>query len=279
VNPLPKLTQNLIAASVNIKILMFFGMWLAFWLPIAVPLAIWLDWKPSQPITLKQKLPLVLSLYALVPLLLWGFARFGGIAIADLGWHLTNSTLITLALGLLVGVVGVWLTYALQWRLGWVNWNSDWRSQATPTILPALALGLVIGAIEESVFRGFLLSQLQLELPFLLAALVSSFIFAIAHLLWDGWAGTAQLPGLGLMGIVLAIAVAATKGSLGLAAGLHAGWIWTLAVLDGAELTKLTGQAPTWVTGKDGQVLTGISGALLLTLTGVGLLIYWLTTA
>jgi len=79
------------------------------------------------------------------------------------------------------------------------------------------------------------------------------------------------------MGIVLAIAVWAIEGEVGLASGLHAGWVWALATLDSAQLTQQTETAPLWITGKQGQVLTGLAGLLLLTLTGLGILSYgWL---
>jgi hypothetical protein len=60
-----------------------------------------------------------------------------------------------------------------------------------------------------------------------------------------------QLPGLWLMGMVLVLARYVDGGSLGLAWGLHAGWVWAIASLDSAQLITYTGTGSEWVTGKN----------------------------
>jgi membrane protease YdiL (CAAX protease family) len=135
-------------------------------------------------------------------------------------------------------------------------------------LLPLLLLGLVISAIEEAIFRGWVLNQLQMGLPNWAAAIGTSLIFAVLHLIWDGKSATPQLLGLWLMGMVLVLARWVDQGNLGLACGLHTGWIWAMASLDAAQLTSDRDRAPIWLTGFNGQPLAGALGLALLLMTG-----------
>jgi uncharacterized protein len=251
----------------------FFMAWGIAWLPIAIPLAIALQWQPPQPPTIAQKIPLVLSLYALAPILLWAVIHFGGGSWTDYGIRVDGSQAIALGLGLAIAVTGVALLYGLNLALGWNHWRSENWPQLRTALAPTLALGLIISGIEEPIFRGFVQTQLQQDYSWAMATLLSSLIFALLHLVWDGKAGIPQLPGLWLMGAVLVLARGAEEGALGLAWGLHAGWVWAIASLDTAQISPPTGYGPTWLTG-NGQPLAGLLGLALLLLTG-GLLLPW----
>lgn len=122
--------------------------------------------------------------------------------------------------------------------------------------LATLIGGLAAGLIEESFFRGLMLASLTVSLGWLTATLSSSAVYAAIHLLssdrsfvWHGYsvgAGFAYfqhavarqlepatmppLVGLFLGGLVLALIVRRT-GSLYLAIGLHAGWVFCFQVL------------------------------------------------
>ena len=89
-------------------------------------------------------------------------------------------------------------------------------------------LGLWISTTEELIFRGFLQNELNQDYPVWVAGAIASLIFAVTHLLWERQETLPQLPGLWLMGMVLTLARWADGGSLWLACGLHAGWIWGL---------------------------------------------------
>jgi membrane protease YdiL (CAAX protease family) len=159
------------------------------------------------------------------------------------------------------------------------------------TAVLMLVLGLWISITEELVFRGFLLNEISTN-PAVHelskhelhsssgsgslwgAAAISSLIFAVLHLVWEGRENIPQLPGLWLMGMVLCLARWVDGGSLGLACGLHAGWIWTIACLDTAQIFHYPGKVPHWVTG-GGKPLAGITGILFLLLTGLGLFLGW----
>jgi membrane protease YdiL (CAAX protease family) len=127
----------------------------------------------------------------------------------------------------------------------------------------ALTAGLVVGVIEETIFRGFLLGGLLQDWSRFVAVLVSSTLFSATHFLRGnvrvasgldldvGLRGllahlrpltqpTVLFPfiGLFLVGIVLAYAYLWTN-SLPFAIGLHAGWVF-LSKIDGFLLQEQT---------------------------------------
>lgn len=255
--------------SVLIKIIVFFLAWFIVWLPIAIPLAIVLRWRPPKPLTIGQKLPLVLSLYAFAPLVLWGFNSAEGTTFAAYGLAFNRSSLISLGLGLGIGVLGVGFLFGLERWATWIELKLANRGQFLTALLPTLLIGLSVSAIEELVFRGFLLNQLQQKYALWVAAVGSSLIFAMLHLVWEGIEIAPQLPGLWLMGITLVVARWADGGSLWLACGLHAGWIWGMASLDAAQLVEYSDWAPEWMIGLKKQPLAGGMGLLLLGITGI----------
>jgi uncharacterized protein len=73
--------------------------------------------------------------------------------------------------------------------------------------------------------------------------------------------------------MVLVLARFADRGNLGIAWGLHAGWIWAIATLDTAELITYTGKVSEWVTGKNKKPLAGLAGIVCVLLAGA---ILWL---
>ena len=70
------------------------------------------------------------------------------------------------------------------------------------------------------------------------------------------------------MGMVLTLARVTDNGSLGIAIGLHAGWIWGITIVDTAKLIKPTQKVPEWITGIAEKPLAGAAGILLLLTTG-----------
>lgn len=72
------------------------------------------------------------------------------------------------------------------------------------------------------------------------------------------------------MGAVLMLARWADGGWLGLPTGLHAGWIFSLALVDSLHLVTPNLSAPRWWAGRPHQPLTGIlDGLLLLATAGI----------
>ena len=259
------LLEFLLATHSLIKIIVFFLLWTLIWLAITIPLSKITKWHPHKPAFKEQKLPILLTLYGVAPLAVWIAASAEGATFADYGLN-WQPTWLSLAWGVSLGVGGVVLIFALQGWLGWVQWHS--QLQRLWVILPLLGLGLGVGLIEELVFRGFLINELLQDYSLGAAAAIASLIFALSHLVWEQQQTKPQLPGLWLMGMVLVGARWADGGSLALAWGLHAGWIWGLSALDSAKLISYTGKASDWITGVGEQPLAGTAGILCLAGTG-----------
>ncbi|GAP94364.1 abortive infection protein [Leptolyngbya sp. NIES-2104] len=252
-----------------VQIGFFFLVWGLAWLPIAIPIAFWVKWKPFNPLELQQKLPLVASLYAIAPFILWGVARLKSLPFSTFGIHLNSNLFASAGIGLGIGVVGILILFGIQTAFGWIHWRSEnWRKWLAAS-LPTLLLGIWIGLTEELVFRGFFFGQFEAD--FWTSAIVSSVIFAVLHLIWEGKEKIPQLPGLTLMGVVLCLAFVQDRNNIGLAWGLHAGWVWMIASLDAAEILQYEETAPEWGTGIDRQPLAGLLGLLFLLGTGLGI--------
>ena len=268
-----------------VKVIVFFSTWICLWLPIAIMLAIALKWHPPQPLGHK-KLPLLASLYLIVPLILWATNWIEGASFADWGWYWQPATLISSLLGLTLAVVSLAILFAVQLTAGWIELQSSKVQTETgetiinpaasilkPSTLVTLLLAVWISATEELIFRGCLQNLLQQDYSILTAGAIASFIFAIAHLIWAAKETIPQLPGLWLMGMVLTLARIADNHNLGLAIGLHAGWIWGITTVDTAQAINPTGRIPEWITGIAAKPLAGAAGILLLLATAAVLLL------
>ncbi|MCL1470923.1 CPBP family intramembrane glutamic endopeptidase [Argonema antarcticum] len=260
------------SAIALVKVMVFFLAWTLCWLPIAIPTARALNWHPPKPLEASQKLPLLASLYLIAPLLLWGVAWVEGVSFSNYGLAWNPAVLVSVGLGLGFGAIGIIVIFGIQWALGWVNWRLEKDTNLLEILLTTLLIGLLVSGIEELIFRGFLLNELQQDYSILVAAIISSLIFALLHLVWEIDETLPQLPGLWLMGMVLVLARLVDGGSLGLAWGLHAGWIWGIATIDTAKLIKYTGKISPWITGFSEKPLAGLMGILCLLGTGVVLM-------
>lgn len=265
--------MSLMASTALVKVVAFFIAWAILWLPLAIPIATWLKWYPPKPLAAEQKLPLLASLYLIAPLIVWGASWVEKVSFSDYGLSWKFRTFVSLGLGLSLGILSLTSAFMGQWLLGWIKWNSENWQRLSKVILPVLLLGLWIGVTEELVFRGFLLNELQQNYSIWIAATISSVIFALLHLIWDRKDTLPQLPGLWLMGLVLVLARLVDGGSLGLAWGLHAGWICGLTCLDSAELISYTGKGPIWMTGLGNNPLAGVVGFLCVLGVGIALLL------
>ncbi|HIK39250.1 CPBP family intramembrane glutamic endopeptidase [Thermoleptolyngbya sp. M55_K2018_002] len=256
---------------------LFFAVWIGLGLPILLPMAIALQWQPGKPIAPAQKIPLLLGLYLLAPAALWAAGQVSprlstrsSFGIYGLAW--SEPLWQGLGLGLLVAIAGVGLWLGVQVATGWGCWQTNPLSRSASRSLIAVALlGLAVGLVEELVFRGFLPLALGFDLGPLAAVAIANLLFALLHLVWDGRATVPQLPGLLVMGLVLSRACWIARGNLGLAWGLHAGWIMAIASLEILGALEPTGRVPAWITGLDGKPLAGALGLLLMLGTAIAL--------
>ena len=268
-----------------VKIILFFSTWIVVWLPVAIVLAIALKWHPPQPLG-NKKLPLLASLYVIVPFILWAARWLENTSFTNWGWDWQPAVLMSLLRGLGLGIISLVILFGLQLTAGWIELQKSetstetgekrinfWALILNPASLLTLLLGLWISATEELIFRGCLQTILQQDYSVLIAAAIASFIFAIAHLIWIPKETLPQLPGLWLMGMVLTLARIADNGSLGLAIGIHAAWIWGITTVDTEGAIKPTQNVPEWITGIAAKPLAGAAGILLLLATATVLLL------
>lgn len=268
-----------------VKIILFFSTWVVLWLPAAIVLAIALKWHPPQPLG-NKKLPLLASLYLIVPFILWATSSLENTSFANWGWDWQPAVLMSLLRGLGLGIISLVILFSLQLTAGWIELQKSEISTETgetiinfpasilkPSTLVTLLLAVWISATEELIFRGCLQNLLQQDYSILTAGAIASFIFAIAHLIWAAKETIPQLPGLWLMGVVLTLARTADNGSLGLAIGLHAGWIWGITTVDTERVINQTNKVPEWITGIAAKPLAGAAGILLLLATAAVLLL------
>lgn len=261
-------------------------------MPIGISLFFLAQWKLRFPVPPEQKIPLLLSLYWLAPVLLWAYIRWiekSSFISYGIAWN--RSFLTSTSLGFILGLGGISFLLILKRSFGWIQFSSKANlldaDQDTPSlpylsVLPILALTLAISWVEEIIFRGFVVNQLHLTDGWLGTSTlfpwggyaIASILFAVLHLVWDGPAGFPQLPGLALMGAVLILARWADGGLLGLSTGLHAGWIFTLALIDTLKLVAPVETSPRWLAGKFDQPLTGLVDLVFLLATGLLLWVY-----
>jgi len=169
---------SLMTSTALVKVAIFFVAWVVLWLPLAIPIAIFLKWHPDKPLAAEQKLPLLATLYLIAPLILWGASWVDGVSFSNYGLDWKFTVLKSLGMGLGLGVLSLIIVFLGQWRLGWIEWHLENLPQLTQIFLPILFLGLGIGAIEELIFRGFLLNTLAKDYSVWIAAAISSIIFA-----------------------------------------------------------------------------------------------------
>ncbi|NJN21019.1 MAG: CPBP family intramembrane metalloprotease [Leptolyngbya sp. RL_3_1] len=269
---------NWVAIEALGQVVLFLLVWVLLWLPIAIPLALKLHWRPFQTSTPAQKLPLLIPLYLLAPIALGLAVWRSPFPWSAYGWLGLSPLLISVPFGVLMAALGLAIVAGIRAQFGWVSWAPPESPVGWGTVttgLGLLGLGLGLGGVEEWVFRGWMQTQLATGFGFWGAAAISSTIFALAHLLWDGPVGWWQQPGLWLLGFVLVMARWADQGSIGLAWGLHGGWIWGLACLDAVFGATATGQGPSWLVGRDQQPLTGLLDMGLLVGTGLLVIGLW----
>lgn len=253
--------------------------WGLLWLPVVLGYLAWSREPLEFPVPPERKIPLLVPLYLIAPALIWGFCQLSPPAsLADYGLTLTSKFGLGLGLGFGLGLGGILLLVGFQIGVGGLIWSSPGDGSevvnrpAYGLLIPVLlGLTLLIGIVEELVFRGFIVDQLHHDLNWGLTTVLACSLFAVLHLVWDGWTGLPQTPGLLIMAAVLIVARWADAGSLGLAAGLHSGWIFSLALVDNLPLQRQASFLPLWLVGRPGQPLTGGLALLLLLLTGAGL--------
>ncbi len=226
-------------------------------------------------------------LLALALLGLGLLCRFTGIqSFSEIGWDKSKDRWPWLGKGLLLGVASLTAAAALPLLL-------EARTLAVPTAASdwvrhafnALAAGIIVAMMEETLFRGVLFGLLRRDFDWRWAALLGSLFFAAMHFLdqkpdireinWNS--GFAAIPAmvhdfgndpywpakfinLTLAGIILC-GLWQRTGNLFCAIGVHAGWIFCLKT--NGFLTRSTEEPAATLWG-NGQISDGWAATPLL---------------
>ncbi len=142
VNALMAFMKN---APALVIVMAFFVFWIACWLPIGAVSAILLNWQPFKPLQSEQKMPLLLSLYLLAPLILWGVSWLSNKSFLDYGFVGNLSTLGSLALGFCLGVLSLAVVFSGQFGLGWCSFERSNFKLLPPILLPIFLIALLVG--------------------------------------------------------------------------------------------------------------------------------------
>lgn len=243
---------------------------LCVWLPIALPIYLWVA-DPNWQSILAMGI-----LYIEFLLLVYVWSRWVD-PIPHLfkyyGVRLTQVNRLECLAGLCIAVAGLLGLFTIEEGLGWVTWRQS-PLFLPQVILEASLVGFGVGCAEELFFRGWLLSELQRDYSPQSSAWINSLTFAVLHFikpLGEILRTWVQFPGLVLLGLTLVWAKYATYGRLGLSIGLHTGLVATFYVLNVGQLVEYTQSVPPWVTGIDQNPLAGMMGILFL--SGIG---FWL---
>lgn len=252
------------------RIIGFLLVLLSIWLPIALPIYLWVP-DPNWQSILAMGI-----LYIEFLLLVSVWSRWVD-RIPHLfnyyGVRLTQANRLEFLAGLCIAVACLFGLFTLQELMGWVTWRPLPPSM-TQVILEAALVGFGVGCAEELFFRGWFLSELQRDYSPNRSAWINALIFAVLHFikpLGEIVRTWVQFPGLVLLGVTLVWGKYATYGRLGLSIGLHTGLVATFYAINVGQLIEYTQSVPPWVTGIDRNPLAGMMGILFL--SGIG---FWL---
>lgn len=253
------------------------------WLPFAAPIALW-NRDPNQTTILAMSL---LSIEFVLLMRWWGKAVYHDSQIFQTYGLVGNlPNLQDFLRGLGWGLASLTLMFLLQGGLGWVRWQLP-TGEFGRVGLEGVAVGLATGLVEEIVFRGWILRELEHDYRSPISLTANSLIFALLHFLKplsEVIRTFPQFPGLVLLGLILvwmkrstrtqrrtAVSLQTQSGRLGLPIGFHTGLVGGYYLLKVGKLIESTNQAPDWLTGIDGNPLAGLMGLIFL----AGLALYW----
>lgn len=200
------------------------------------------------------------SISALISLLLT--LRWQGRSLSNEGLFLSHNGLKDFNYGILLGVGGLigMLIIGLMTNVCMIRIHPD-TAKVVRTVLLFIPGALLVGVLEELVFRGFLLRVMS-QINSIFAIILTNVIYAFVHLkstqlnpaLWR------EMVGLFLFGLLLTLAVKRSH-HLWLAIGLHA------ALAYGARVNKLIVAIPdsswTWWVGTS-RLINGVASWILL---------------
>ncbi len=200
-------------------------------------------------------------------LLSWVCGRlFDGVPLRAQGWMRQRGWQRDFLYGSLFGMVALMLAALIATVGGGFHFSAgaSLLSRAfAKTFVGAAGVYVLLAAGEEAMFRGYPLQTLLRSLPFFIAVLPSSVLFAAGHFFNPNvphdYKLAIQFVNTALAGIWLALGYWRTR-SMWLPLGLHWAWNWTMGSLLGlpvsgitsltrAPLLRATDAGPAWLTG------------------------------
>lgn len=198
---------------------------------------------------------LYLGLIALMGLY---WTRFEGRPWSDLGlrWEARS-----LGEGLLLGAGGLAAIYGVACAFGWARFVPPPRWPVA-TVLSDLGAAAAMGVAEEVLFRGILFRTLLRDDRPARAILVSAVLYALAHFARPGLTlESSILPFVGLTATGTLFAYAAwSRRTLWLSTGMHAVWIFFIALSSQLDLWAYSAEGHRWTGG--GYPPSGLLAAL-----------------
>jgi uncharacterized protein len=217
---------------------------------------------------------------------LWPLVRVMGIrSWAELGFADVTRRWVDVVGGFLIGFGSLAILAVAAIAMGARQAHLASGRELIVRLFTAALAGVVVAALEETLFRGALFGAMRKAWRLPTAVIVSSIVYALAHFVQKApepetvtWtSGLAMLPQmfgkladvqqlfpkavvLTVVGIILALAYERT-GALFLSIGLHAGWIFWLKSYQFVS-TATVGNA-TWLWGTD-EIINGWLSLLVL---------------
>ena len=247
------------------RLLCFIGALSIFWLPVAIPIHLWLgdDANLTTIVTMSLLFVQLLFLWKF-----WGkFVYQEDNILARYGLETSQKNSHELFKGLAIGFwfcLGLFIVEAL---LGWIEIVPP-KFRLLRIVVEGLLSALGIGLAEELVFRGWLLDELQRNYSQKNSMYVGAVVFALAHFIKpiEEIIRTAvTFPALILLGVTLILAKSNHSDRLGICIGIHAGLVWGYYIVNVGELIQYSDRVPVWVTGIDNNPIAGIMGLVFLT--------------
>ena len=247
------------------RLLCFIGVLSILWLPLAIPINLWLgsDRNLATIVTMSLLFVELLFLWKL-----WGkFVYRDNNIFARYGLEISRRNIIELGKGL---AMGFWLCLSLfivEAAMGWVEIRPT-SLTLIKIVLEGLASGLGIALAEELVFRGWLLDELGRDYKTKTTMYLGAFIFALAHFLkpiGEIIRTAVTFPALMLLGVALISAKSKYGDRLGVCIGIHAGLVWGYYIVNVGESIEYSDRVPTWITGIDNNPIAGVMGLIFLT--------------
>ncbi|MEB3293268.1 MAG: type II CAAX endopeptidase family protein [Synechococcales bacterium] len=253
------------------RIVLFLLILAAVWVPIALPLRLFIrDDNLASIVTM-----VILYGEFLIGLQVWNrWVWTEARPLQRYGFRQARLNGVNLLAGLCLGLGSVLALFFLQGDAGWQIWQVP-PAQFARIVLEAFVMAVPLGFAEELLFRGWLWDELARNYSSKTVMGATSLIFAIAHFIKPIEAIVATwltFPALLMLGVALAGAKQWGQGRMGLPIGLHAGLVGGYYILNVGQLMQPNPASPTWLTGMGGNPLASLPGVVAL--SAIALLIY-----